>query len=451
MTRARKYVAIFVSVAVITSVSSSLITISQSILSASTADSLKLSKNRNILVLSFDGVPGNVVSDLFREDRRYARIFKDFVLFSNAVAQSPATDDSMMGELFGVRDYRQMGANRRAVISKLEAEGLVDELLLSRVPDSYSYHYRWGKNIRSPNSIDTFDFFRYPIVRILTRFSLHRELFLWDRDVRGILLPLIQSSGISDIALKMASGSGPKWDAKNNSEIIEYQNIVDELSVSDKSLSVRYLHFTFTHWPVDFDKNCRFRSEDDGWFEHSQNSAGVKQEAICALSQFAMFVEKLKTLKIYDNSLIVLKSDHGKPARFFDEYPHDLSINGNGKVGYNRYRPTLLIKDFAVDRPTVTVKNNLVLLNDLAQTLCIKSDLGQDCELFPGVNLLGDFSEGDGTYYLYVAKSSKSNYNFKTHVSVLVPSRKLSLLKAMQASDVISLSSPGNTKDKIDE
>ncbi len=450
LTKAGKYVVIFVSVVVFASVSSALFTISQSLVT-SNSDSLVLSENRNILILSFDGVPGDVVSDLFREDSQYTEKFKDFVLFSNAVSQSPATDASMMGELFGVRNYRQLGENRQAVISKLEAEGLVDELLLNRVPDSYSYHYGWGKTIRNPSPIDTFDFFRYPIVRIWTRFSLYRGFFHWDQDVRGVLLPLLRSTGKSDSALQMVSGLGPKWDAKLNSEIVEYEHFVNELSVSNKSLSVRYLHFNFTHWPVDFDEKCQFRSDDNDWFINSQNSEGVKQEAICALSRFSMFVEKLKDLKIYDNSLIVLKSDHGKAAGFFDEYPNDLEINGHAGLGYNRYRPTLLIKDFAADKPTITVENNLVLLNDLAKTLCIKADLGQDCEIFPGINLLGDFSEDAGPYYLYVVKNSKSNHRFKTHVSVFVPSRKLSLLEAMQASDLISLSRPSNAKDYVHE
>lgn len=449
-TKARNSLVVFVAVTVFATISLALIQISQSLLSASTSDSLILSKNRNILVLSFDGVPGEVVSDQFRENSQYGDIFKDFVLFNNAVSQGPATDSSMLGELFGVRDFQQMGANERAIVKKLEADGLVDALLLNRVPDSYSYHYKFGKKIRIPSPIATFDFFRYPIVRIWTRLVFN---FLdWKRDARAILMQLLESTRESNLTLKMTSGSGPKWDGKYIATILEYEHFINELSVADKDLSVRFLHFTFTHFPVDFDENCQFRSGDDDWYKNNQNSEGVRREAICALSQFSVFIEKLKDLKIYDNSLIVLKSDHGQPASYFDEYPRDLRVNGSGRLGYNRYRPTLLIKDFAAERPTVTVEDKLVLLNDLAKTLCLSSNLGQDCEIFPGVDLLGNFSEDSaGPYYLYVPKTRKGSHSFKTFESVFIPSRKLSLLNAMQASGMINLSGPDNTRNNTQE
>jgi hypothetical protein len=224
-------------------------------------------------------------------------------------------------------------------------------------------------------------------------------------------------------------------------DITKYDHWVEQVRVSEKEFSVRMLHFTFTHFPVDFDAACNFRSDDQRWYDSHQNEDGVRSQTICALNKFVQFITRLKALGIYDPSLVVLKSDHGEPTNYFSSFPNYMRINGHTFWGYSRYRPTLMIKNFGANSSTIAYRHELVLLNDLAKTLCVSSGLATRCDDFGGVNLLSDdLDTFDEPYYVYVVKNSSSDFTFDTHVSVRLPSRKVELIRAMESSDRISLS-----------
>ncbi|GEM_PF-1395203 len=459
MTAARRYITVFVLVALITSLVPTLVSVSNAVdrtTEKTKKKALSLSGKKNILVISFDGLPGNIIVDLIENTPTYSSLLKDFVVFSNAVSQSPATQASLMGELYGVHDYKKKGKATSDVTKVLKNEEVANKLSLNQVDDSYQYGYYSltpVKKFRLPaagldshNQIETFDFFRYSLTRLFTGLVL--TFVDWDW-VSGIMKPYIISDNAINLASRVQNSNGPKWDKKNIVSIGKYKSFVDNISVADKDISVRFLHFTFTHYPVDFDEYCRYRGDSKTWFKSNQNENGIRSQDKCALTQFSKFIRKLKELDIYDKSLIVFKSDHGKPVSYYKKYPNNQAINGNKMWGYNRYRPTLMIKDFGVNKPLVTIKTELVLLNDLAKTLCIKSNTNIDCKKVPGVDLLGDSLDSDEPYYLYVVKNQSSTFRFNDHVSVKVPSRKVRLIDAMKESKLISLSTHGEqSKDE---
>ena len=321
-------------------------------------------------------------------------------------------------------------------------------MLVNQVADSYLNGYGgYSKGIikmsshllTERNKIDTFDFFKYPVTRIFTRYGL--GFMRWETNMRKLQAYLINQDNSSEINSKLKNHKGSSWDKNNISTINLFKTFVSDLSVEDKEFSIRYLHSLFTHYPVDFDEECRYKSDKQDWYGKAQTEDGIKDQNICAINLFLTFIDKLKSLGIYDNTLIVFKSDHGEPAPYFSKSPDNLRINGSKKWGYNRYRPTLMIKDYGVDNANVTYKSNLVLLNDLARTLCEKSNLDIKCENYPGINLIENSSE-DMPYYIYVPKDYKSTHRYKDHISVKIPSRKISLLQAMKNSKLINLSDP---------
>jgi hypothetical protein len=244
-------------------------------------------------------------------------------------------------------------------------------------------------------------------------------------------------------ATQLENHVGPAWDRQLIADVTKFDYWVGNLAVSEKPFSVRLLHFTFTHFPVDFDATCTFRSDDKRWYEAHQNEDGIRSQVMCALGKFARFLERLKALGIYDQSLVVLKSDHGEPTFYFSEYPDNVRINGHPNWGYSRYRPALMIKDFAVSRSRMTSRNRLVLLNDLAKTLCANSGVAVGCDHFGGVDLLSEEREQvDEPYYIYVVKDPESDFRFDAHLSVRLPGRNVDLIKAMESSPLISLSPP---------
>jgi hypothetical protein len=407
-------------------------------------DPFALSNKKNILVVSFDGMPGSIMTEIIKNDKKRAKDLKDFIVFSNAVSQSPATSASLMGEIYGVLDYKSKGKKISDVLKAFANEGLNEKLLHKRVEDSYDYGYGgFGKpmkiNSLPPDlrKIETFDFFRYPIVRVGTRFAL--LALHWGKSTQ--YLQLFQTSNL-DFYNKIRNSYGERWDRKNQGRLRDFETFIDNIRISDKTFSVRYMHFLFTHYPVNFDENCNYRSDDYNWHFTNQNKSGIQKELNCVLNLFSRFLEKLKKIGLYDNSLIVLKSDHGKPLTYFSNPPDNLSINETEKWGYNRYRPTLMIKDFAANKSNVTYKSELVLINDLANTLCRKSGLNMQCNQTPGVDLLSDSLKSEEPYYLYVVKNRKhDDFRFDAQVSVKIPSRNLSLFEAMKEAGLFNIKS----------
>ena len=136
---------------------------------------------------------------------------------------------------------------------------------------------------------------------------------------------------------------GPAYDKEFILDIINYDYIVDNMKVVKKEISLRYMHFLFSHDPIDFDINCNYKSSKKDWFISNQNEEGLKNETLCVIKKISKFIEKLKKLNIYNKSLIVFKSDHGYPSNYFDLAPNNIKINNND-IGYSRHTPFFINK-----------------------------------------------------------------------------------------------------------
>jgi len=412
--------------------------------------SLEVSENKNIFIISLDGMPGESVSSIIKSNKDYSDNFKDFSIFNNAVSQSPATKASLIGDIYGIQDYKSKGKSIAQARSQLQKEGLSEYITNNHIQDSFHYGYsNYGINeIKIPSAIseffnkeETFRFFHYPTVRIFGSFGVR---VLNKINHISSLNDLIIKNAISpELIEKLASNdNGASWNNGNILTMFIFDSFVSNLSASNKEISLRYLHIPFSHFPISIDEECNYRSDDKDWHNSNQNEKGIRNNDICAINKFVAFLDKLKRLGIYDNSLIIFKSDHGKPAPYFSSSPNNLRINGHIAWGYNRYRPTLMIKGFGANAEAPVYRDELVLLNDVAKTICIESGIKSECNKFNGVNLLDNIHKTDEPYYLYVVKNKQSSFRFDTHISVKIPTRNLSLLEAMSSSNLIELDEP---------
>jgi len=459
LTKFKAYVLAFVSTVVFITVGSTAYSIytSEAISlkgggsSTASKESLSLSDKKNILVVSFDGMSGHVVESILKNHQELSESLKDFTLFNNAVSQAAATGTSLMGDIYGVQDFKAKGETVASAKAALDAEGFRDKLIVEHIPDAYQYGYTgFGiDQINIPNvqvdmsrKSDTFDFIRYPLARVWTSFLF--SVVDWSDYTLFMKRFVLEDEGF-ELLDRLKEHKGQKWDVKNILSLLLFDSFTSELKVKNKDISLRYIHMTFTHFPVDYDENCSYRSDDKAWFDSSQNELGVIGQDTCGIKVFLKFLDKVKSLGVYDNSLIVFKSDHGKPSTYYSSKPHNLLINQNRDWGYSRYRPLLMIKGFKTRQLEIKIQSNLVLLNDIAKTLCFASGVGVDCGGYSGNNLLEeDNNKEDGEYYVYLPKDKSSDVRYETHISVKIPSRKESFLHALQSSSQVELSEPAS-------
>jgi hypothetical protein len=174
-----------------------------------------------------------------------------------------------------------------------------------------------------------------------------------------------------------------KWlflDMSNHNEYLKFQSgvahllfkkFVEDVSVSDSPKPrYKFFHSLVTHAPTNLGSDCDILDEE--------KHAGVTTVDFikCGLGHFVDLLDKLRALGIYDETMIVLSSDHG-------DYWMDESVKfGKFKkrgipVGVTtRASATLAIKPFNA-RGNVTQTEVPVSLRDIPETILAANGLGQ--------------------------------------------------------------------------
>ena len=398
-----------------------------------------ISNKRSILVISFDGIPGVVVSDLLNSSDEYGKILKDFTYFPNTYSQSPATFASGLGSIYGTQDFKSLGKSAKEVTEKIKDTELQKNLYFSKIED---FKHSYSGLPFYPRS-SPFEAYEKHTVSFIIESGLSR---IFTRHIFKTGFPQLVSAVVfSEKAHDKPSPEkhhGAKWDFRNVASIGRLSPFIKSFSASDDvDFSVRYLHLVYTHFPVDLDAQCKYRSDSKEWFDANQNYDGIKNETICVFDNVAALIKKLKKIGVYDNATIVLKSDHGKPRNFYTQPPNSVTFNNHVRWGYDRYRPFLMIKAMSASNPSINVDNRMVFINDLAKTLCLDSKVQNiDCSVYNGLDLLSDDPEPDEPFYLYIVKDADSKYTFETHTSVEFPNRDLDVLEFLASGDAVQIS-----------
>lgn len=401
------------------------------------------SAESNIFVLSFDGIPGSAVVEVLDEDLALADAFAGFTLFDNIASSSPATSASTATSLLGNRNYKASSATTdelwrdnadRLLTNVLGAGGYV-----------VSPYGEYGREFQGrAHGIGSLAAQGGPSWVTLLNLTLARSLS------PAAVLPDEASSRLERLfdGLQAQIGAvgpmgsfrashAPSWKRDSlTPTILDFDRYLKHLHVGTHQPAAHLLHFTFTHFPVEFDRACQLRATNQEWFESHQNRDGVKDEVRCALAQYVRFLERLREIGVYDDSLIVLKSDHGMPVSYGDPSSIEAAtIHDHPLWGYGSYAPFLAIKDRGSDTAPLVHDASPVLLDDLATTICRHSSLDVDCAMYPGHDLLSEGSAGieESQVTMFVVKSPDSDHRYDTHEPITIR-RGANIVESLRAA-----------------
>lgn len=390
------------------------------------------SSEKNIFVVSFDGLSRDITNDLVTGNEAFRSLFKDFVLFENVVSTAPSTQTSLTSETIGGVDLKkEFDTEERMLVELDKARSVISYLQRNghevALYGNYSFTFGDGERIVNPWTIvhpslvervsQISDVFELAMARLFgpaLAFGINADLFRW--------LGTVSSDQKDEEALmaNVQKHQGAKWDVPNITGMRDYYAYVNELQVGTSAPVAHFMHFLHTHYPVDFDAECIYRSHDLEWFNANQNVDGQKAETTCALRQMAHFLEKLRELGIYDNSLIILKSDHGAPHYYHDPQTMDsFQVRAHEFWGYARYTPFLAIKAPETQQKVPARDGRLVVLSDLALTICKFVAQPEGCDGFIGHDVLSDEQPDPGAeYHLNILTGADSTYRMDTHKSI---------------------------------
>lgn len=398
---------------------------------------LTLSPKRNILVVSLDDISRVLALENLDKNSVLRDQFKDFTFFENLTGNAPATQLSLAHEFFGSRDFKSVGKDMDALMAGLNLDLLPmnNSQINSATYGSYNvFNTRpsrrveiggLSENISLSNRVSGIaKLHQYLAVRLGTRFL---PIFLTALEYRGYGLSALlgafydlDCTDCSDLDRQLENHTGPIWDKAPISSLGDFDGLVKKVKVGDTIFAIRYMHFLFPHFPVDFDAVCDYRSDSAVWHAANQNQQAAFDETTCALHKFVALIDRLKEMDIYDNSLIVLKSDHGKISKYFDAYPDNAGFNGSKNFGLDRYRPMLMVKDFNVSEQSLTISQRAVAISDLAPSLCMRILDTKACDTFPGVDLLSTPVDQENSFWVYLPRDPQSTHRFKTLEGVII-------------------------------
>lgn len=388
----------------------------------------ELSTTKNILVLSLDGISNSAAVEVLENNSELAQSFRGFTVFDRAASSSPSTDVSLVTSLYGNQNLKLRFETMDQVLAGI-SKGLLSNYLNENgyLVSTFGFygkgfgHARQQAYSSTARSLDVTMLLNFTIGRTFTgRLAYSGDLLgeLEDRLQIGSR-PLEESRFLE----KIAKAKTPDWKKRFAAEFLDLEHYLQRLNVGTSRPVAHFTHFTFTHYPVDFDRDCSYRGNDEQWSLSRQNRAGVKEETVCALSKFAKFIFKIKELGVFDQSLIVLKSDHGKPPGYYEEDSiFSRKIQGHSALGYGRYEPFFAIKGLGPSSGPLQKNSSSVLLDDMARTICLAALDGPRCDQYAGLDLLAPNLDPreSSEVTMFIVGSDSSNWRFRTWQAVTV-------------------------------
>ena len=383
-----------------------------------TAFDLQLGK-QNLIVFSFDGIPGITLNKIALDAPGLSDAFKDFTLYENAVSHSPATFASIFSEIFGASNWKNVTNVAGEDLFSLKNKFINSEQTWYL---EEAVHYGPYTSFRRPHNTLSYannshgllkD--KQPYVPMHSQRLISSSICRFGFCVFGekygnfnrYIMKLIHLMGFNDI----------RSNFEHDYNALGY--VLNNLNKIEKDFGAFFGHFIFSHHPILHDENCHFISNMP-----TKSEAQVKDQVTCIIETMRKIVNELKRKKLYKNSLIVFKSDHGKPSEYFNkETVRGIEIFHEGNIfGYDRYRPFVMLKLPHQQNDKTNFNRNIFYISDLSKIYC------ESYKYFSNVpnrscvslqKLLNDEYKlnNDRSNYLYVPKN-KNTHNFKGHTAI---------------------------------
>ena len=320
----------------------------------------RFSPEANLIHLLPDGLQSDIVQQVFEENSALTEHFQGFTLFANNVGLYQGTAPALVTLFTGQPFEFDRGHDYSWVEPYLEERAYQNALAdagfrLDYVPinELYCLDRADSCHARSFNDMKARGYVRFRNDGALYSTRLIADLSLF-RLFPMIVKERIYANGHWFLSDTNGDGSAP-WPDPVIREWTERIEVA-----ADNRPVYKWYHYIGTHIPAQWDSGCKYLRDT----EHVRDS--FKQQTLCVLSGIATFLDKLKSLGIYDRTAIVISGDHGINIPPYDQVqpPFNASLYPglNGSA-----RPALLIKPMN-QSPSLRISDAPTSLLDVAAT-----------------------------------------------------------------------------------
>lgn len=187
------------------------------------------------------------------------------------------------------------------------------------------------------------------------------------------------------------------------------QDLIENISIKRNKPVYKFIHLTTTHGPPVVNNDCEYLGKVLPW-----SRADMIIQNRCSLEHLIEFLEKLKSIGIYDSSLIIINADHGfgsrvKMKNIGQNFEEDF-ISNREIVGYAL--TTLAVKP-PFSKGPLKMSNAQTSLTDIPSTIASILKLN---EQFNGRSIYdidpSEVRERKFWYFTYGHQMSRDYYNF---------------------------------------
>ncbi len=338
------------------------------------------SATHNVLHLVMDGFQADIFEELVNESERgelVGEAFSGFTFYRNNVSAFPYTHMSLPALISGkiyknqvpIKEFRRSAFAEDSILKAVQDAGYELDIAAMEVLAN------WYKMGGYTNSFDVNNSLHVDALQAVVDESAHMldlslfrvtphfvKRFIYNQQ-RWRVQPLVSNSETNQLMYFSHRHFLRRWH--------------DSMTATREAPVYKMLHLMLSHNPMVVNEGCEYA----GRVLYAQRE-NVLNQSRCSLQEAARILRKMKSLGIYDNSLIVIMGDHGAWVR-----PKGLKVetdaDGNAKSSLMRSSqhalslPLLAIKTPGADGPLRT-SNIPTWTADVPDTISASLNLGVD-------------------------------------------------------------------------
>jgi hypothetical protein len=341
-----------------------------------------LSKDKNIIVFFLDGYSGAELYKLINKHPEIFSNYKGFVNYENILTSGTETCTSV-GAIFGGHNYTVESINSR------ENKNVQDEINKayeiypnSFIPEGWDITYfnpQYTSKIDGRVNNTKFKYDDYYLEKtqknILKKYISRHELNMMYilsvfRSVPFMFKKTIYDKGkwlnVNDIK------SSSVYNLKTKAYSWGFLNLFEEhFNFNSKNKTFKFFQFVIPHTPYVIDNKGELKGHSSYYIESYQS-----------LKKIGEILGKLQKSDYYDNTMILIISDHGWHYRVSPKFSNDFSdkiTKHRYKFTSGRIQPILLVKDFNA-KGKIKTSEKFVSNADIPSIICsnFKDNCGID-------------------------------------------------------------------------
>lgn len=264
----------------------------------------ELSSRQNIIHVLLDGFQSDIFKEIISEDPDYYYAeLEGFTFFEETTGSFPFTRFSLPAYLSGQvyknnmpkQDFISATLKGRTIPNVLYDRGYdVDNVsFIEYVKKPYSNYY----NIPTPYGIKKQQYQK-------SQAALMIDLVLF-RSVPHIIKKVIYNNQSWLIQRFFSIENQANTLYFSHRDFL--QDLIDNTTIKRQKPLYKYIHLLNAHGPPTVNKDCKYAGKVLPWTREN-----VRNISRCSLDHVIVFLNKLKSLGIYESSFIIISADHGR-------------------------------------------------------------------------------------------------------------------------------------------